>query len=58
MEDIVQLTMYVTDFSKMDAIDEVWVKYLGPDFPPATGVEVSRLSGDLMVELNAIAVIE
>jgi 2-iminobutanoate/2-iminopropanoate deaminase len=58
MADIVQLTMYVTDYSNMDNIGDVWVKYLGPTYPPVTAVEVSRLQDDYMVEINAKAVVD
>ena len=58
MADIVQLTMYVTDYSNMDNIGDLWVKYLGPTFPPATAVEVSRLQDDFMVEINVKAVVD
>ena len=58
MADIVQLSMYVTDYTNMDNIGDLWVKYLGPTFPPATAVEVSRLEGDYMIEMNAKAVVD
>ena len=56
MADIVQLSVYVTDYANMDNIGELWVKYLGPEFPPATGVEVSGLQDGFMIEINAKAV--
>ena len=58
MADVVQLRIYVTDYSQMADISDVWVKYLGPTFPPALAVEVARLQDDFMVEMIATAVVD
>ena len=58
MADIVQLSMYVSDYSKMADIGEVWVKYLGPTYPPALAVQVAGLQGEFMVEMIATAVVD
>lgn len=59
MDDVVQIRIYVTDYSKMADIGDVWVKYLGPTLPPALAVEVARLQGeDYMVEMIATAVVD
>jgi len=58
MADVVQLSFYVTDYSKMADIGDVWVKYLDPTFPPAVAVEVAALQGEFMVEMIATAVVD
>lgn len=58
MSDIVRLALFVTDYSNVSKIDgEMWFKYLGPDLPPVTGVQVAGLHEGLLVEINAIAII-
>jgi 2-iminobutanoate/2-iminopropanoate deaminase len=57
MEDIVKVTVFVTDVSHLTAIHEVRAEYFKRDYPASTLVEVKSLvSPDLMIEIEAIAV--
>jgi reactive intermediate/imine deaminase len=57
MEDVVKVTVYVTDISRLAETHEVRSQFF-PDPPPAsTGVEISALAfPDLLVEIEAVAV--
>jgi 2-iminobutanoate/2-iminopropanoate deaminase len=58
MDDIVKVTVFVTDVSHFAAIHEVRAEYFARDYPASTLVEVKSLvSPDLMIEIDAIAVI-
>lgn len=58
LDDVVKVTMYVTDMSQADAARAVREEYF-TTFPPAsTGVEVKGLADpDLLIEIDAIAVV-
>ena len=57
MDDIVKVTVYTTDMSRLLETHEIRAQYF-PDPPPAsTGLEVKALaSPDLLVEVEAVAV--
>jgi reactive intermediate/imine deaminase len=58
MDDIVKVTVFVTDVSHLAAIHEVRATYFTRDYPASTLVEVKGLvSPDLMIEIEAIAMI-
>jgi reactive intermediate/imine deaminase len=57
LDDIVKVTVFVTDVSHVAAIHEVRAEYFRRDYPASTLVEVKSLvSPDLMIEIDAIAV--
>jgi 2-iminobutanoate/2-iminopropanoate deaminase len=57
MDDIVKVTVFVTDVSHLTAIHEVRAEYFKRDYPASTLVEVKSLvSPELMIEIEAIAV--
>jgi 2-iminobutanoate/2-iminopropanoate deaminase len=57
LDDIVKVTVFVTDVSHLSAIHEVRAEYFKHDYPASTLVEVKGLvSPDLMIEIEAIAV--
>lgn len=57
MDDIVKVTVFVTDVSHLAAIHEVRAEYFQRDYPASTLVEVKSLvSPELMIEIEAIAV--
>jgi len=55
LDDVVKVTVYLTDLDDYDRVNETYgAKF--PDGPPArVCVEVSRLPGDVRVELDAVA---
>jgi 2-iminobutanoate/2-iminopropanoate deaminase len=57
MDDIVKVTVFVTDVRHLAAIHEVRAEYFRQDYPASTLVEVKSLvSPELMIEIEAIAV--
>jgi enamine deaminase RidA (YjgF/YER057c/UK114 family) len=60
MKDIVELTMYVTDMSRMAEVQAVRAGYFDGPVPPAmTGVQVVALAKpEFLIEMAATAVIE
>jgi 2-iminobutanoate/2-iminopropanoate deaminase len=57
MEDVVKITVYLTDMSRLAETHEVRAEFF-PDPPPAsTGIEVSALAfPGLLIEIEAIAI--
>ena len=59
MEDIVKVTVFITDMGLYDQIHEVRRRYFGEPFPASSMVEVSALIDPrLLIEIEAVAVIE
>ncbi len=57
IDDIVKVTVFVTDVRHFAAIHEVRAEYFRQDYPASTLVEVKSLvSPELMIEIEAIAV--
>ena len=58
MEDIMKITVYVTDIRNADLVRKARGEFLKGDFPTSTLVCVTALaSPDLLVEIEAIAVL-
>lgn len=58
MDDIVKVTVYVTDMAHFDRIAEVRSRYFPKNGPASVIVEVSRLAlPDLLVEIEAVAAV-
>ncbi len=59
MEDIVKVTVFITDMGLYDEIHEVRRRYFEEPYPASSMVEVSALIDPrLLIEIEAIAVIE
>ncbi len=57
MDDVVKLTIYLTDMSTRDDLAEARRQFFAGDFPASTLIEVSALAQPgLLVEVEAIAV--
>jgi reactive intermediate/imine deaminase len=57
IDDIVKVTVFVTDVRHLAAIHEVRAEYFRQDYPASTLVEVKSLvSPELLIEIEAIAV--
>jgi reactive intermediate/imine deaminase len=57
MKDVVKITIYTTDVSKLSSIRKVRDLYLPADFPASTLTEVKALfRPEVMIEIDAIAV--
>ena len=58
LENVVKVTVFVTDMEHLKAVHEVRAEYFKEKYPASTLVEVSRLTDqDCMIEIEAIAVI-
>lgn len=58
LQDVVKLTIYVTDMDNIIKFREIRARYFSPPMPASTGVEVSKLIlPELLVEIEAIAVV-
>ncbi|MDZ4820305.1 MAG: RidA family protein [Planctomycetota bacterium] len=58
IDDVVKVTMFITDMSSADQAREVRMEYFKKNPPASTGVEVRGLAHpDLLIEIEAIAVI-
>ena len=58
MDDIVSVTVYVTELGGLKAIHEVRAEYFTKPFPASTLVQVAGLvHPDLLIEMSAVAVI-
>ena len=57
MENIIKLTVYLTDLSKFDILNNVFNKYFKDSLPARSTIEVSKLPKDSRVEIEAIGLI-
>ena len=58
LQNLVKVTVFVTDMRHFDAISEVRRRYFADDLPASTIVEVSKLAQpDLMIEIEGVAVL-
>lgn len=55
LDDIVKVTVYLTDLDDYDRVNETYGAMFDGDPPARVCVEVSRLPGDVPVEMDAIA---
>ena len=59
MEDIVKVTVFITDMGLYDDIHEVRRRYFEEPFPASSMVEVSALIDPrLLIEIEAVAVVQ
>ncbi|MFQ5538823.1 MAG: RidA family protein [Candidatus Binatia bacterium] len=57
LEDVVRITVFLTDIRNMSVMQRVRADYFRSNYPASTGVQVSSLAHeDLLVEIDAIAV--
>ena len=58
-DQIVKVTVYVTDISHFKEIHQARAEYFKKDYPASTMVQVSGLvSEDLLIEIDAIAILD
>ncbi len=55
LDDVVKVTVYLTDLDDYDAVNEAYGAKFDGDPPARVCVEVSRLPGDVAVEMDATA---
>ena len=55
LNDVVKATVFVTDMSNYDAVNEVYAEYMSEPFPARSAVEVTDLPVDIGVEIEVVA---
>jgi 2-iminobutanoate/2-iminopropanoate deaminase len=55
LEQVVRVTVYLTNMDDFGAVNEVYARYFSQAFPARACVEVSRLPLGALVEIDAIA---
>ena len=56
--DVVKTTVFIKDMNESKRINEVYGKYFAKDAPARSCVEVARLPKDVLVEIEAIALLK
>lgn len=58
-EDVVRITLYLTNMKEKALLDTMREDFFGPDWPAAVAIGVTELaSPEYLVEMDAIAVVE
>ena len=57
MAGIIKLTVYLTDLSKFDTLNNIFNTYFKDSLPARSTIEVSRLPKDSRIEIEAIGLI-
>jgi 2-iminobutanoate/2-iminopropanoate deaminase len=57
MEKVIKTTIFIKNMEQFSIINEVYGKYFTGSYPSRTTVEVARLPKDVLIEIEAIAVI-
>ena len=57
ISNIIKLTVYLTDLSKFDILNNVFKHYFSETLPARSTIEVSKLPKDARVEIEAIGII-
>lgn len=56
--DVVKTTVFIKDMNEFGRINEVYGKFFAKDAPARSCVEVARLPKDVLVEIEAIALLK
>ncbi|MBO0455311.1 RidA family protein [Enterococcus hulanensis] len=54
IEEVLKLTVYLTDLSKFSEVNQAFEEKLSADYPARTAIEISKLPMDALVEIEAI----
>ncbi|MGI9953254.1 RidA family protein [Moorellaceae bacterium AZ2] len=57
LEDVVKTTVYLKNMNDFATVNEVYSRYFGQEPPARSAVEVARLPKDVLVEIEAVAVV-
>jgi reactive intermediate/imine deaminase len=55
LDGVVKTTVFVTDMSDYDAVNEVYEEYVSEPYPARSAVEVADLAIDIGVEIEVVA---
>ncbi|MBQ8914119.1 MAG: RidA family protein [Lachnospiraceae bacterium] len=57
-ENVVKTTVFIKDMNDFAAINEVYAEFFTENFPARSCVEVARLPKDVLVEIEAVALLK
>lgn len=57
LDKVVKTTVFIKDMNDFVALNEVYATYFTKDYPARSCVEVARLPKDVLVEIEAIAIL-
>ncbi len=57
LDNVVKTTVFIKDMNDFAALNEIYATYFTKDFPARSCVEVARLPKDVLVEIEAIALL-
>ena len=58
LRDVVKLTIYLTNLSCFPTVNEIMARYFSEPYPARAAIEVSALPKAVLVEMDAILVLE
>ncbi len=58
LADVVKTTVFIRDMNDFGKINEVYARFFTQPFPARSCVEVSRLPKDVLIEIEAVAVVK
>jgi 2-iminobutanoate/2-iminopropanoate deaminase len=58
LDDVIKTTVYLTDVEDFEGMNDVYRETLTEPYPTRTALEVSDLAADIVVEIDAVAVVE
>ena len=58
MEKVVKTTVFIKDMNDFGKINDIYKEFFTSDFPARSCFEVARLPKDVLIEIEAIAVVE
>lgn len=57
-EQVVKTTVFIKDMNDFGKVNEIYARYFSGDYPARSCVEVARLPKDVLIEIEAVALIE
>ncbi len=57
-ENVVKTTVFIKDMNDFESINEVYSEFFTENFPARSCVEVARLPKDVLVEIEAVALLK
>ena len=58
MDKVVKTTVFIKDMNDFGKINDIYKDFFTNDFPARSCVEVARLPKDVLIEIEAIAIVE
>ena len=58
MDKVVKTTVFIKDMNDFGKINDIYKDFFTSDFPARSCVEVARLPKDVLIEIEAVAVVE